>query len=457
VRRTLVVAVNGLAASLIGDATPQLAALVRDGVLRPLATGMPALAGPVQATFTTGLPPGRHGIVGDRWYVRDLGEVRAGLAAAALVAGEKIWDAGVRRAPAFTSAALFWPHTVNGTATYTVAPRRAPDPAGRSSAALAAEPVELAEELTARLGRFPFLNAWGPAADVFATRWIGACARHVWDTRRPTLTLVSLPHLDVSVTRLGPGHPALRRDLTALDAVCGELIEHVRRDGARVLVVSAYGFTPVTDAIHVNRALREAKLLRVRTERGHEWLDAGASDAFAVADRQIAHVYLRRSDLAAEVTEIVRTLPGVDHVLGADDKRTAGLDHPRAGDLVAIARPDRWFSYYYWMDADAAPDVARTVDPDGKPGHDPVELFLDPAIRWPTLRVAKAMARRTLGLRYALDVIPLDATLVRGSHGRAVDDAGARPVMISSEPGLVPPHAVPAAAVRDLALAHVFA
>lgn len=414
------------------------------------------MRGPVQATFTTGVTPDRHGVVADGWYLRDVGDVRVGMTAASVVAGEKIWEAAARRAPGVTCANLFWPHNVNGSATYAVAPHAVQRADGGVVPTLYGEPVELAEELTTRLGRFPASNAWGPAADIFASRWIGNCARHVYDTRRPTLTLVSLPHLEVSLTRLGPRHPALRRDLIALDAVCGELIERVRGDGAHVIVVSAHGVTAVDGAIHVNRALREAKLLRVRPELGRDVLDAGASDAFAVVDHQIAHVYLRRPELSAEVAAILGTLPGVEQVLGADGKRAAGLDHPRAGDLVAIARPDRWFSYYYWLDDAAAPDVARTVDPQRKPGHDPVELFLDPAIRRPTLRIAKAMVRRTLGFRYVMDVIPLDATLVKGSHGRAADDPGAMPVVISSAPRLLPPHAVRATDVKDLVLAHLF-
>lgn len=410
----------------------------------------------MQATFTTGVMPEQHGVVADGWFVRDVGEVRVGLAGDALVAGEKIWETAARRASGFTCASLFWPHNVNGAATYAVAPRAVQRADGRVVSGVYGEPVELAGELTGRFGRFPLLNAWGPAADIFATRWIGDCARHVYETRRPTLTLVALPHLDVSLTRLGPRHPALRRDVIAVDAVCGELIDRVRRDGARVVVVSAYGVTAVDDAIHVNRALREAKLLRVRAELGRDVLEPGASDAFAVVDHQIAHVYLRRRELAADVARILETLPGVEQVLDEEARRAAGLDHPRAGDLVAIARPDRWFSYYYWLDDAAAPDFARTVDPHRKAGHDPVELFLDPTIRRPTLRIARAMVRRALGLRYVMDVIPLDATLVRGSHGRPAGDVSAMPVFISSESRFVPPHAVRATDVKDLLLAHLF-
>ncbi len=97
----------------------------------------------------------------------------------------------------------------------------------------------------------------------------------------------------------------------------------------------------------------------------------------------------------------------MDLVLDEEGKRDHGLDHPRSGELVAVARPDRWFSYYYWLDDERAPDFARTVDIHRKPGYDPVELFLDPAIRWPGLAVGWRLGKRMLGMRSLLDVISL--------------------------------------------------
>ena len=273
--------------------------------------------------------------------------------------------------------------------------------------------------------------------------------------RKPTLTLVYLPHLDYNLQRLAPSHPAIRTDLAAIDAVCGELIAHVRRDGARAIVLSEYGITEVTEAVHINRALREAGLIQVRHELGRELLDAGASEAFAVADHQVAHVYVRRSDRIAEVKRLLDGLAGVEAVLDDEGKRAAGLDHPRSGELVAVARADRWFTYYYWMDDGAAPDFARTVDIHRKPGYDPVELFLDPALRLPRLSVGWRLLKKALGLRYLMDVIPLDATLVKGSHGRLPDHPGTSPVVISSEAALLPSGTIHATQVKELVLDHL--
>jgi predicted AlkP superfamily pyrophosphatase or phosphodiesterase len=456
-RRTVVLNVVGLTGALLGARTPHLAALARAGGQRPLRTVFPAVTCTVQSTFTTGLLPREHGAVANGWYFRDLSEVWLWRQSNRLVAGEKIWEAALRRDPAFTCAVLFWWYNMYSIATYAVTPRPMYPADGRKLPDIYTEPADLREELQARLGQFPLFDFWGPGADIVSSRWIAACACHVYDTRRPTLTLVYLPHLDYNLQRLGPDHPAIARDLRAIDALCGELIEHVRRDGARVIVLSEYGITPVAGAVHPNRALREAGLLRVRTELGRELLDAGASEAFAVADHQVAHVYVKRPERVAEVRRLLEELPGVEAVLDEEGKAKMALDHPRSGELVAVAAPDRWFTYYYWLDDRVAPDFARTVDIHRKPGYDPVELFLDPALRAPRLKIAWTLFKKALGFRYLMDVIPLDASLVRGSHGRLPDDPAASPVFLSSEPGLLPADAVSATDVKRLVLDHVFA
>ncbi|MBI4245553.1 MAG: alkaline phosphatase family protein, partial [Candidatus Rokubacteria bacterium] len=340
--------------------------------------------------------------------------------------------------------------------TYSVTPRPMYPADGRKIPDIYTEPPGLREELNARFGGFPLFNFWGPAADITSSRWIANCARHVYDAHRPTLTLVYLPHLDYALQRLGPRHPALPDEVRKIDAVCGELIAHVQRDGTRVIVLSEYGITPVSGPVHINRALRDAKLLRVRPELGLELLDAGASEAFAVADHQVAHVYVRRPALIDEVKRLLAGLPGVETVLDTQGQRAYGLDHARSGELVAIAEPDRWFTYYYWLDDRVAPDFARTVDIHRKPGYDPVELFLDPALRAPRLKIGWTLLRKALGFRYLMDVIPLRAELVRGSHGRLPDRPEDGPLFLSSDPELLPEGPMHATGVKQAILDHVF-
>ncbi|MEW5727696.1 MAG: alkaline phosphatase family protein [Pseudomonadota bacterium] len=274
--------------------------------------------------------------------------------------------------------------------------------------------------------------------------------------RRPTLTLVYLPHLDYDLQRFGPDHPRAARAVAEVDALCGELIDAARREGMAVVALSEYGIGAVTGAVAVNRVLRRAGLAAVREELGHELLDPGASAAFAVADHQVAHVYVRDAARVAEVAALLAAVPGVERVLHGEERRLAGLDHPNSGEIVAIAAADRWFSYGWWLDDDRAPDYARTVDIHRKPGYDPCELFLDPALPFPKLRIAWTLARRKLGQRPAMNVIPLDESLVKGSHGRPPDHPDHGAVLISSEPDLLPEGGVDPLAVKSLLLAHMF-
>ena len=454
--RTIVLNVVGLTQALLGDATPHLQALAHQGGMRALQTVLPAVTCSVQSTFTTGLLPRDHGCVANGWYFRDLAEIWLWRQSNHLVSGEKIWEAGARRDPNFTCAKLFWWYNMYSSAHYTVTPRPVYPADGRKLPDLYAQPSELRDELIRRCGQFPLFNFWGPTADLTSSRWIVECTKYIDATRRPTLTLVYLPHLDYNLQRLGPDHRGLRKDLTSIDALCGELIEQALRQGSRIVVVSEYGVTPVNGPIHINRALREAGFLRIRSELGLEKLDAGMSDAFAVADHQVAHVYVKNAGRLKEVRHVLESVPGVETVLDDDGKRAWGLDHARSGDLVAIAAPDRWFTYYYWLDDRLAPDFARTVDIHRKPGYDPVELFLDPALRWPTLKVGWTLLKKSLGFRYLMDVIPLDANLVKGSHGRVGDNPEHGPLVISSEPSLLPDRDLHATDVKELVLNHIF-
>jgi predicted AlkP superfamily pyrophosphatase or phosphodiesterase len=455
-RRTLVLDVVGLTPGLLGEHTPHLLALARAGGIRPLRTVLPAVTSSVQASLLTGLQPAGHGIVANGWYFRETAEVAFWKQSHALVGGEKVWEAARRRDPAFTCATLFWWFNMYSSADLTVTPRPMYPADGRKLPDLYTEPPELREELQGGLGTFPLFRFWGPGADIVSTRWIGAAAAHVLRTRRPTLALVYLPHLDYDLQRFGPRHVRVAAALREVDAVAGELIDLARAEGAAVVVLSEYGIGEVSGAVALNRVLREAGLLRVRVELGRELLDAGASEAFAVADHQVAHVYVRRPERTSEVKALLEAVPGMERVLGGEEKRAAGLDHPRAGELVAVSRADRWFSYDYWRDDDRAPDFARTVDIHRKPGYDPRELFLDPRLAFPKLEIGWTLARRALGFRTLLEVVPLDASLVRGSHGRLPDREQDGPLLISSEPDLLPEGPLAATAVKALILDHVF-
>ena len=455
-KQTLVIDIVGLTPKLIGEHTPHLAALARSGGQRPVNTITPAVTTSAQTTFLTGGLPRDHGIVANGWYYRDLSEIWFWRQSNRLVSGERVWDAARKRDSGFTCANLFWWYNMYSGADIGATPRPMYPADGRKIPDCYTEPPSLRDEMTEKKGRFPLFTFWGPATEIASSNWIVDCAQHVLDHSAPTLTLVYIPHLDYNLQRLGPDHPDLAKDLREVDDAVAPLLNRAASEDMRVIVVSEYGITKVDTPIHPNRALREAGFIRVREEMGRELLDPGASRAFSVSDHQIAHIYIQREEDIPAVRKVLESLDGVERVLDADGKADYGLDHPRSGELVAIAKPNAWFTYYYWLDDARCPDFARTVEIHRKPGFDPVELFFDPALPSARLSVGWRLLKKKLGFRTLMDVIPLDATLVKGSHGRVTDDPDEGPVLLSSESGLLPEGAVDATEVKQLILDHIF-
>jgi predicted AlkP superfamily pyrophosphatase or phosphodiesterase len=452
--RTAVLNVVGLTPALIGDRTPHLRACAERARLAAIDPAFPAVTCTAQADYLTGEYPAVHGVVGNGWYSREDCEVRFWKQANSLVQAPKIWHRARSFDPSFTVANLFWWFNMYADVDYAVTPRPMYPADGRKLPDVHTHPGGLRDVLQAELGQFPLFEFWGPRASIRCSEWIAGAARYVETTHRPTLNLVYLPHLDYSLQKVGASSQAIDADLAAIDRVCGDLIEFFRGRGVTVVIVSEYGIADVSRPVHMNRALREAGLVTVREELGLELLDAGASAAFAVADHQIAHVYLKDPSRAAAVKHLLQRLPGVEHVLDRAEQADWHIDHPRAGDLVAVAEPGAWFTYYYWLDDRKAPDFARTVDIHRKPGYDPVELFLDPAITAPALSIGWKLAKRKIGFRTLLDVTPLDAALVKGSHGRR-DGGDHGPLLITPKVDLVPSDTLRSVDVHDVLLRHV--
>ena len=427
--RTAVLNVVGLTRALLAS-MPRLAAFAQQGHAAPVRPAFPAVTCTAQSSYLTGLTPAEHGIVGNGWYDRDLAEIHFWKQSNHLVRGPKLWDKLRARDASFTCAQLFWWYNMHATVDWSITPRPLYPADGRKIFDIHTGPLTLRPEIKADLGEFPFPSFWGPAAGIASSRWIAAAARWIEEKHRPTLNLVYLPHLDYNLQRLGPRDPKIAGDLRLIDDIAGDLIDFFRARGVQVAVLSEYGITEVDTPVHLNRVLRRHGWLSVKDELGLETLDCGGSRAFAVADHQVAHVYLNDRSIESEVRAAIEAEPGVGQVLDAAAKTKLGLRHERAGDLIVIAKPRSWFTYYYWLDDAVAPDFARTIDIHRKAGYDPAELFLDPKLRWPKLRIATFLLRKKLGLRGLLNVIPLDATLVRGSHGRIPEDQNDWPVLL---------------------------
>ncbi|MFZ4764228.1 MAG: alkaline phosphatase family protein [Roseimicrobium sp.] len=435
-QRTAILNVVGLTPRLISEATPNIRAFMQRNRIGRVQPGLPAVTCSMQSTYLTGRLPRDHGIVGNGWYDRDYAETRFWKQANSLVSGEKLWEALRRVDPEFSCAKLFWWFNMYSSADYAITPRPLYPADGSKVFDIHTQPMGLRERLKKDLGAFPFQHFWGPASGIESTQWIAASAKWVEEKCWPSLNLVYLPHLDYDLQRYGIDSEKIARALKAIDDIVGDLVAFFDKRNVKVILLSEYGITNVDRPVHLNRLFREKGWLSIKKELGRDALDLGGCKVFAIADHQVAHIYFNDHSIAPQVTELLQSTPGVGQVLGKQEKFFAGIDHPRCGDLVAVADFRSWFTYYFWERDRDAPDYARCVDIHRKAGYDPVELFLNPKIRYPKAKLACKLAFKTVGMRTLFDVVPLDATLVKGSHGRIPEDPLDWPVLIGDLPNL---------------------
>jgi predicted AlkP superfamily pyrophosphatase or phosphodiesterase len=445
----------GLTRRLLEHA-PRLKQLAGAGWVRSLAEVVPAVTCTAQASILTGRSPQEHGIVGNGWLFRDTGEIRFWQQSNALLQAEPIYVSArkqaIPRGRTFRAAKLFWWFNQGADVAISLTPKPYYGCDGNKVFGITGTPEGLCERLETALGRFPFHTFWGPGAGRPCTEWIARAAAEVVKSERPDLTLVYLPHLDYDPQRFGPSGCDLPRLVGELDDACASLLDAARSAGARVWVVSEYGHCDVSRPILLNRVLREAGLLSVRPGPFGETLDTFGSRAFAVCDHQLAHVYVPRTEDRERARDVIATIPGVAQIREAAERAEIGLDHPRAGELVVLAREDSWFAYPYWLDDRMAPDFARTVDIHRKPGYDPCELFFDPRLIWPQGRAIARLIQKKLGFRTRFDVIPLDPALVRGSHGVPAAHAQDRPILIGDGPAPAENGSIPMKQTHELLL-----
>jgi predicted AlkP superfamily pyrophosphatase or phosphodiesterase len=455
--RVLLLDVVGLTPRALAS-MPNLRALGAAGGTVGLETILPAVTCSVQSTILTGTMPREHGIVGNGWHFRDLGEPLLWRQHNRLVQGEKIWETARRRDPGFTATNVGWWYAMGATTDVTVTPRPIYHADGRKSPDAYVRPESLHDELTGTFGEFPLFQYWGPTASLVSTEWIINATRGLLSGRfgpaASDLVMAYLPHLDYDLQRFGPTAPEADVAAAELDRALVPLIDDARAEGYTIVALSEYGIENADRPVDINRMLRREGLLEVYVQQGKEQLDPWTSRAFAVADHQVAHVYVPDSADIPRVADLLRGLEGVDDVLDREAQARYDLDHERSGELVVVAEPGAWFTYYYWLDDDRAPEFARGVDIHRKPGYDPAELFWNPADRLAKAKAAANLVKKKLGLRYAMSTVPLDPTCVRGTHGRLPDSTQDAPVLISSDAALLDGagDSIAAVDVRDLVL-----
>jgi len=412
-RHVVLLSIPGLRARDLAS-MPRLSSLAASGgSVTPLTPGFPAVTCPVQANLTTGVGPERHGVIANGFYHRDRGEVEMWTAWNDCFQAPQIWEQLHRHAPALTSAVWFPLHSKGAQADFICTPAPIHNPDGSESLWCYTRPTELYGELRDALGHFPLMHFWGPLANIKSTDWIVNSAVHCVGKLRPRFSYIYLPHLDYAAQKDGPDSPRALAALGELDAAIGRLIDGYRAAGLDDLVwlaASEYVITEVSRVGYPNRALREAGLLHLEVEAGRETLVPGRSRAWALVDHQFAHVFVRDAADIPAAAAALRRDPAIERLWVGDERRSIGMSHPRSGEIIALAHPDAWLAYYWWLDDSAAPTFARTVDIHRKPGYDPVELCFDLSTK----------------------SIPLNANLIRGSHGYPATDPARQGCLIAS-------------------------
>jgi predicted AlkP superfamily pyrophosphatase or phosphodiesterase len=400
-------------------AMPALARLAAEGDVINLVPSFPCVTCPVQANMTTGTLPDTHGVVANGFYWREKHEVEMWTAWNECIGRPQIWDTLHKHDPSITSAVWFALDSKGCGADLVCTPAPIHNPDGSESLWCYTKPTEMYGALRDALGHFPLQHFWGPLANIRGSAWI--CESAAWAARasRPNFFYIYLPHLDYAAQKSGPDGEAARRALAELDGELAKLVAAL--DDAYAphkplwLVASEYTIGPVDHVAYPNRVLREAGLLAVDQQGGRELLDLKQSAAWALVDHQFAHVFVAEGSNVEKVAALFRGRPGIAEVLVGPDRDKYNLAHPRSGEVILISTPNSWQAYYWWLDDARAPEFARTVDIHRKPGYDPVELHVD-------------MATKS---------IPLDARLIKGSHGAPPRDARQRGPLVASQKGVL--------------------
>lgn len=455
-KKTVVIDIVALSGRVIGEHTPFLRDWIAKGKKAVINPVLPAVTCSSQTAFLTGKWPKENGIVGNGWYFKDECEIKFWRQSNHLVQSESVWDAAKKIDPSFTCANMFWWYNMYSTADYQVTPRPLYLADGRKLPDCHSHPMELRKRLQKELGQFPLFSFWGPNANISSTKWIAEASKKVDEWHNPTLTLIYLPHLDYNLQRCGIDFSKIGKDLEEVDEVCKDLITYYEKQGANVILLSEYAITSVNHPIHINRILRKEGYIVVKDEQGLETLDAGTSKVFAVADHQLAHIHVKDKNDIPKIKALLESTPGIELVLDEEGKKAFHIDHERAGDLVVVSDKDSWFTYYFWLDDVKAPDYARCVDIHKKPGYDPVEMLADPKIKFLKATVGMKILKKKLGFRYLMDIIPLDASLVKGSHGRLNEDSLDKPIFVTQNESLLNTGVLEATEIHDLILGHLF-
>jgi predicted AlkP superfamily pyrophosphatase or phosphodiesterase len=441
--RVSVIDIPGLSHKLLESLPPEsaLGKWVAGHTTIALTPTFPALTSSMQATLTTGQPPGRHGIISnglpmflfpqDQAMVdpSNFSDYRKKISfweqSNQLIGAKRFWHGK------YKTALLFFQNSMPGfsapprpAADFVITPKPDHGPDGKLTNLCWSEPNDMVKQLFDRLGPFPLMNYWGPMAGIASSQWIGKAAAWVWDNKNPQLQWTYIPHLDYDLQRFGPDSPQAIKAVIDMAAAVEPLVQTVKESKGRIVLLSEYAMRGVSVCFQPNRILAEAGLLVTWDSPDGKLIDYERSEAFAMVDHQIAHVYCRETDSIDKARDVLRRHEQIKTIIPAQ----LGLTHRRSGDLLLLAEPTAWLDYRWWSNPADAPVFAKLVDIHRKPGYDPLELFWD----------------------QATNGVSQDVSLIKGSHGLVSDGEA---ILVCDAPAVSAVKAIDVAALIEKRLA----
>ncbi|HEX5904861.1 MAG TPA: nucleotide pyrophosphatase/phosphodiesterase family protein [Candidatus Nitrosocosmicus sp.] len=394
--------------------------IAKDGDFGLMTPVFPAVTCTVQSSITTGKYPQEHGIISNGMFDKENLQTLFWEQSTNLVQSQKAWDVIKEQNSKLKTAMLFWQNSLYTNNDIVISPRPIHLETGQMDLWCYSKPVNYYETIMDKLGEFNLMNYWGPFASIKSTEWIAKSVQYTIENEKPNLLYAYFPQLDYSAQKYGKSSVQVQDDLRKVDNCIGSIIESTKKSGifdqTQFLLLSEYSFNDVNGAIPINRILRDKELLKVRTIKNKEYIDYEYSDAFAMVDHQVAHIYLNKFGKSKinVIKKILEEVSGIEKICDDVEKSNLHINHNRSGDLIAIADRDKWFSYYWWYEeetttnnlsgkesenpiqTDKAPTFTKTVDIHRKPGYDPLDLYID-------------SQRKS---------ISTDVSLIKGSHGR---------------------------------------
>ncbi len=342
----------------------------------------PALTCPIQATLRTGLPPQAHTLLANGFYDKHTRRTAFWEQSSALVKGARIWEK--TRTSDHRIGMYFFQQSLGEAVDELLSPA----PIHTHGGGLIMATYQKPPSLLKKQNPVPLWRYWGPLASPQVGNTIAsALAERIRRGDAPETMLVYLPTLDYDLQRYGVSSSKIERSIRLFCQQLETLVAAARDDQREVTILGDYVISDVTASpVYLNSHLAEAGYFRTREIKGMLYPDFHETTAFALCDHQVALIYAQ-ADAVSHVQPLLEGCPGVAKV------------HAGVGDVAFILEAEKgtWFAYPWWTHPQQAPDYATHVDIHNKPGFDPCELLFG---KMPFS-------------------ISLDASRIRGTHGRA--------------------------------------